>query len=104
MNIKNNGANYKFRNDDLVDFLDKEINKDTYRDIVLLLELENVREFEYEGNMYVIKRVVNDTAIEIIDEVGEEHGVSREQSRFKIETEKLIDAILAYMKSKGCIM
>jgi len=54
--------------------------------------------------MYVIKRVVNDTAIEIIDEVGEEHGVSREQSRFKIETEKLIDAILAYMKSKGCIM
>lgn len=67
-------------------------NKEIIEDLKILLMNDNLRGFTYEGNMYTIQKNPDDT-IDIIDSVAEKYGVRKEQTRFSISKNKMVEIL-----------
>ena len=81
-------------------FLQIEIYKYNYEDIINLLKWENVRSFFYEGNMYSIVKKADDLDNVIIaNEVALEHGALRSQASVVMNIAELIELIEAAGKN-----
>lgn len=74
----------------LNDFISTEINERTIETISFFVRDSKISG-EYEGNQYVIFKERNNDILTIIDEVSEEHGVSSDQTRFKLSVVDLLD-------------
>ena len=73
----------------LLGFLCDETSFLTYEKIEFLL-LENMRSFDYEGNVYCIRRNKGSKCIEIIDEVAEEYNCIS-QTRLYLSSDELLE-------------
>ncbi|EGO62226.1 hypothetical protein [Acetonema longum] len=82
--------NSEFLYQRLNNFLEIEVNEETFLIIYKFLELQNFRNGEYEGNQYLIHKK-NIQEVQIVDMVSEEFCNDFSQTRFDITVYELLD-------------
>jgi len=73
----------------LLSFLSDESDLLCYKEFEFLM-IENIRSFDYEGNVFCLTKFRNDEKIYIINEVAEENGCPTHLSRFVLDKEEFI--------------
>lgn len=76
----------------LEDFLNTEINQESYTIIYAFLRLNNFRSGEYEGNQYLIKKESTQEVV-VIDYSSEEFKDDFLQTSIKISVAELLEQI-----------
>lgn len=86
-------SNSLFLYQKLIDFLNTEINDETFSLIYNFIRLENIKSGEFEGNQYLIHKI-NTRELQVIDIVSEVFVNDITQTRFNtVEMVELFEGI-----------
>ena len=78
----------------LKDFLSAE-NEEILEEVRNFVMNENLKSFVYEGNKYTIEKVSDGSRIWVIDQVAEENGAPREQTRCMLDLREFSEILAA---------
>ena len=100
--IRENGLNKYTK---LLDFLECEVTRNTYREIVpvkgrkqivALLSSRHIRKFVYDGERYLMLRESVNMPVRIFEKSALEKGLKEHQAKFDIPAEALLSLIARY--------
>ena len=91
--IRENGLNKYTK---LLDFLECEVTRNTYREIVALLSSRRIRKFVYDGERYLMLRESINMPVRIFEKSALEKGLKEHQAKFDIPAEDLLSLIARY--------
>ena len=91
--IRENGLNKYTK---LLDFLECEVTRNTYREIVALLSSRRIRKFVYDGERYLMLRESLNMPVRIFEKSALEKGLKEHQAKFDIPAEALLSLIARY--------
>ena len=91
--IRENGLNKYTK---LLDFLECEVTRNTYREIVALLSIRRIRKFVYDGERYLMLRESLNMPVRIFEKSALEKGLKEHQAKFDIPAEALLSLIARY--------
>ena len=91
--IRENGLNKYTK---LLDFLECEVTRNTYREIVALLSSRRIRKFVYDGERYLMLRESVNMPVRIFEKSALEKGLKEHQAKFDIPAEALLSLIARY--------
>ena len=91
--IRENGLS---RYTKLLDFLECEVTRNTYREIVALLSSHRIRKFVYDGERYLMLRESVNMPVRIFEKSALEKGLKEHQAKFDIPADALLSLIARY--------